>query len=196
MFRNIEIAFITDKTVLSTSGVEYEVLIGETPHCLIVDQLLFQLKISTLKYGYAVHQNDIIFLREVIPELEILDASMRFTVTDKRIFNLNDIYLFNKFINEVSFSDSLIHLSVKWNKKLTIFSDCRSDNSQSDDHVKWLKNQLKHIKDSDVLDQRFWILLNQTFLDKLKTYVAFWKGKYNVAYDIPNWYQSLYKHTK
>ena len=196
MFTFIEIAFLKDDVVLSTDGIEYDVLPNASPTSLVINQLLNQLKLSTIQYGFTIYQNNCLFLRENRPDLELVDDSIRFEFTPKSLLNFKDIYLLNKFLNKARLSNSLTVSYLKWGKKSILYIDITENEWHPFNYEIWLQKKYMDIKESDVLDQRFSILLNEPFLNKLKSYMLFWKSKYQIKYELPDWYQFLYQSTK
>jgi hypothetical protein len=193
MFPLIEIALVNNGTVLSTNTAEYEILEGASVTCLIRYELLQQLKISTLKFGYCIIDNKCVFLREVNHFLELVDDTVRFDIDKNSVLNVNDIYLLNSFLRATNLSKGLVDVYAKWGKRIEWYYDIFETNQGDTYTENWFKAQFDEDADSEVLRQRFSILLNQPFLDKLKTYLALWKQRNNVVYELPSWYSILYQ---
>ncbi|MDX1349711.1 MAG: hypothetical protein R3279_05665 [Putridiphycobacter sp.] len=192
MFENIEIAAQNNGIVLSTTGQEYEICEAFSTDYLLIDQLLVQLKISTIRYGYSVYQNKLILLKECDLDMELYDDTIRFDFNHKMIINKNDIYLLNRYLELVNESVNGIEIFVRFGKKNHLFFDYTVQGISTINHRNRLKRLAIDIEDEAMLQQRFKVLLNNTFLNKLKTYFALWKQKHQVAYELPNWFQKLY----
>ncbi len=190
MFNVIDIALIKNNVVLSTEGDEYELLETNSPSCLIINSLLKQLKVSTLNYAYAIHKGRCLYLRELNPILELVDQTCRFDLDKKNILNVIDIYLFNMFLNLSRLSNSSVECFVKWGKKIEWYFDINHQNNSNELSNKVLKYPLT--KENEIYKQRFLVLLNHSFLDKLKTSLSLWKIENNMVYDLPVWYDTLY----
>jgi len=142
---------------------------------------------------YSIIQSELIYLRKINPYLEVFDETMRFNYSSKNIYNYNDIYLHNKllfYLDESIYSSKFL---VKWGKKNELFFDTFESASSTKGEVEDVQKLVSEFPDDVVLDSRFSILLNDAFLDKLKTYFTFWKQKHQVEVQIPSWYHSLYR---
>ena len=188
MFERIEVSARKDHIILASNGEEYEVLNNGSLDDLIIFHLLKQLKVSTLKYAYTIYQNECLYLREINNTLELVDQSIRFNLDNKNVLNNKDKYLIFNFLNSINLSIDLIDCYVKWGKKHEWYFDVSKRNTGMDLNAIFESEDLE----DDVLKNRFSVLLNSSFLDRLKTYTALWKRENNIVYDLPNWYEKLY----
>ncbi|MFK8039514.1 MAG: hypothetical protein AB8B74_14570 [Crocinitomicaceae bacterium] len=192
MFLYVEIAFVKSGIAMSISGTEYQLINNQNADCILAFQLLKQLKLSSIQYGFTIIDDTCYLLREINPELELIDGTIRFNYNDRTVLNNNDIFLFNEFLETTGIGKGNASIFVKWGKKKEYFIDVLNDEQNSVEFEAFYLNYRKSVKDPIALKQRFKILLNESFLNKMKTYIQLWKTKYNIAYDLPAWFGQLY----
>ena len=89
--------------------------------------------------------------------------------------------------------------SINWGLKNEIIFPIISLNNQPPFKI---SNQLSHFlkpitnQQREDIKQRFWILLNNSYLDKLKTFILFWQQKQNINYQLPAWMDSMFELEK
>ncbi|MFK8046091.1 MAG: hypothetical protein AB8B72_11395 [Crocinitomicaceae bacterium] len=193
MFTKVEIANISGDVALSVEGIEYEILTDSKAECLLLDQVVKQLKLSRFQHAYCVINSEIIYLKVINSNLEIFDESVRFKYSAKKIININDIYLHHKLLLILSKSDYSSELYVKWGRKNELFFNTSKASNFNVDVDVLMQKLMPNSSEELTLSSRFYVLLNDSFLDKLKTYFTFWKQTNNVELNIPSWYHSLYK---
>lgn len=193
MFSYIDIAFFKDDIAFSTSGAEYDILNTKDIDSLLVFQVLKQLKISTIQYAFTIINDECFVLRKIDPELELIDSTLRFEYNRKKALNKNDLFLFNQFLEISNLNKNHALVWVKWGRKIEYYFDIVNDKNKSIEFKDWYQVYGSDVKDLVVMKQRFKILLNEPFLNKLKTYIQLWKLKYNMSYELPEWYNQLYK---
>ncbi len=193
MFNQVNIIGHWNNIGLDDEAGEYEIYRDFDPDSLIIHCLAEQLKISVPKIGYALIDGQLALVQKIDNELEYWEDSVRFQTDLKMILNPKDFLLYEKLLSVVGRSSKIEDVRVKQGKKNELFYPAILRLKEEEMALE----ELQSIKDKvqpqvlEVLDQRFYILLNKTYLNKLRTYILFWKKQWNIEAEIPEWFNQL-----
>ncbi len=197
MFQHVELAWSNQIIGLDSAAEEFNIISDFNPADLLIHQLLKQLKINVVQTGFTFQDEKLILLQNIPETVEWVDETPRFLFPKQEVLNLKELFLFQKMKDCIT-ANSQFNLGLKWGKKQTfifelrlIDQDEKNVNSFERTYINKLIDTLSN-GDKEVLNERFKILMNASFLNKLKTYYLFWIKKYQLNTSVPNWFEKLY----
>jgi len=198
MFDQFNIVATKNNIGLDDQAREFETRIEFDSFDLIWHSILNQLKIQIPNFGYSFIDGEVKIWQEISPEYEFWDDSVRFNLNPKSILNTKDVVIYAMLLHLFELDFQLEELMVQWGKKdqlicPVLVSPNKRGISQNTDLVRYLTKRITDQQLND-LKQRFWILLNETYLNKLKSYMLFWQKKYETTIQLPIWCERLLTH--
>ena len=191
MINQKNIIFINDNIVLSHDLVEYNIIEAALFPKLIYQEFLKRLKIPALEL--AISDSGLI-LEKYPSEFEQADETIVFKNQLKNAVNKMDLLTYY-LLNSILKSDfNLNSIFIENTKKPTLFfasnMPFNSENKYNNPSiVNYLISTTKPKEITDVID-RFFILMNQQFKDKLLTFLTFIETKYNFKLNKKNFIEA------
>ena len=195
MFAEYHIVARHNGVLLNRETEEFEVLPVCGVEVLIQADVFSQLKISALKFGFSLVDNRLYLMQQMEEHLEIWEDTIRFKFDARSVFNTKDLALYAMWCTCIGQRPDHDKLMVNRGGKDEVVFPVASEPLVKGEQV--LPNRLMDIIRSipknrmTDLKQRFWILLNDTYLNKLKTYVLYWHKTHGIETNLPDWCNRL-----
>ncbi|MFD1553456.1 hypothetical protein DNU06_07230 [Putridiphycobacter roseus] len=197
MFQSVELSWQKESLALDTHAEEFTIASNFNPVDLLIYQLLKQLKINSLLTVYSFRKTAPVLLVNMPSAVEWIDETPRFKFAQQDLMNLKELFLIQKLQGVIG-EETCLDIGVEWGKKQTLIFDLKTVECMGniqETYIKRYSNTLINtLSDGNllVLNERFKILLNAPFLNRLKTYYLFWVKKHHLNYGVPSWYEKLY----
>ncbi len=195
IFDAVDIIHVKDSIGITATGESYALAYPFDIEILILHALAKQLKITGPAIGYAKVDNQFCLVQALDEPLEYWDESVRFQFDQKTLLNIKDLVLYTALMEKSGRGVVIEDLAIKFGKKHVLyFPLIETSTAKTNEIAKRLNVYLAALKPQQVADlnQRFWVLLNDTYLNKLRTYIAFWLKSNEISCEWPDWFNKLF----
>lgn len=190
MIEEVDVILKKSNLFIDAFANEYSLIENDTCEALFNYFILKQLKISCSDLYYTKYQNQLLLIEKEISELERTEDSLRFSNKKSDLINSKDVFLYTLY-SQMVWGTSQKPKGVVYGKKNELyFSYIKPINSN------WVIDAMGinfNEGEKELLSQRYYILLNESSLTKIKTYILYLTKTNNLPFNEPEWFKNLLK---